>query len=309
MTGHVDTRCLLCGRGKGHEPFLDDVLFRCVSCGFVWTARSQGGAQGTQLYDASYFDSGGYSEYFKDLDQRRYEAKRRLGWLTSTVRPGSLLEAGCAAGFFVDGARRAGIHATGVELAEVCVRFAIEKLGLPVREGRFESVAASTRVGAVCAFHVLEHVDDPRKFMTTARSVLAPGGWLALEVPNIESSAARLQGRSWHGLQPAYHRWHFSPQSLSRLVREYGFRIRRRDTVPVSHYLRPRYRLSPKGAWTALKESLPRTPHPRRHDLLRLLAQLPEQSHCVRAPGLDAAAGQSTPLTMSAVAGQSEEEL
>lgn len=283
MTAHVETVCLLCGRSAGSEPFLDNVLRRCASCGFAWTTSSQEAVQGTELYDASYFDNGGYRDYFKQLTQRRYEAQRRLRWLTSTARPASLLEAGCAAGLFVDAARRAGIRATGVEPAEVCVRFATEQLNLPVRQGSFESIAASTRVEAVCAFHVLEHVEDPRKFMSRARSVLAPGGWLALEVPNIDSVAARRQGHSWHGLQPAYHRWHFSPQSLSRLVEDYGFRIRRCDTVPVSHYLRPRYRLRPKGAWTALMESQPRTPHPRRHDLLRLLAQLPNgRIACVR---------------------------
>lgn len=240
-------------------------------------------------------------------------------------------------GIFVEAARRAGIHATGVELAEACVRFATDRLGLPVPQKHFDGVAASTRVEAVCAFHVLEHVDDPRKFVITARSVLAPGGWLALEVPNIDSSAARREGRSWHGLQPAY--LALQPE----VVEPTGERSRIPDQALPDRPGQPlpespaRYRLSPKGAWTALKESLPRTPHPRLHDLLRLLAQLPEQPHGVgheartsrllraavagRQPvprddvrffetlaGAETARDPHTPRSRTPVAGQSEEE-
>lgn len=276
MSVHVETGCLLCGRTAGDEPLSGGLLRRCLACGFAWTAGS--GPALSELYDASYFESGGYQNYFDQQAQRRYEAGRRLRWLMSATRPESLLEAGCAGGFFLEAARRAGIAVEGVEPAEVCVRFAKEQLNLSVRQGSFEGMSPAGPVDAVCAFHVLEHVEDPRVFMSTARSVLAPGGWLALEVPNIASAAARRQGRSWHGLQLPYHRWHFTPQTLSRLVENHGFQVRSCDTVPVNYYLRPRYWLGPRSAWMLIKELAsgpPRRPHPRRHDLLRLLARLP----------------------------------
>ncbi|WP_225978758.1 class I SAM-dependent methyltransferase [Gandjariella thermophila] len=253
------------------------ILRRCTSCGFTWTAPSDDPTPDTELYDEDYFRDGAYRDYFAEHAQRRYEAARRLRWVQTLLRPRSVLEAGPAAGFFLEAARAAGITVDGVEPAAVCVRFAREHLNLPIRQGCFEtSPPPSAPVDAVCAFHVLEHVADPHQFLTAAHRALRPGGALAVEVPNIASAAAARQGGAWHALQPAFHRWHFSPPSLTRLVEGHGFRVEHCDTVSVSYYLRPRYWISPRGGWMLVKEwagaGNPRKPHPRRFDLLRLLA-------------------------------------
>ncbi|WSN14604.1 class I SAM-dependent methyltransferase [Micromonospora sp. NBC_01699] len=212
------------------------------------------------------------------MGPRRFESGRRLRWLLSVARPSSLVEAGSAGGFFVEAARRAGIAAQGVEVSESAARFAVERLGVPVRVGCFEEVAPVRSVEAVCAFHVLEHVEEPREFLRAARDALVPGGWLALEVPNIGSAAARRLGVEWSGLQPRFHRWHFTPESLTRLVTDSGFEIVRRDTTVFRYYMPLRYR------WRHVHHLLPadlagtrspRLTHPRLGDLLRIVAQLP----------------------------------
>jgi SAM-dependent methyltransferase len=152
---------------------------------------------------------------------------------------------------------------------------------MSVRQGYFEAGAQAAPVEVVCAFHVLEHVDDPRDFLATARAALTPGGWLALEVPNIASASAVRAGGSWAHLQPGCHRWHFSPQSLTRLVEDCGFLVRRCDTISSRHYMRPRHRPSLPGIsmlladWSACGS--PKTTHARLGDHLRLLARLPER--------------------------------
>ncbi|MFK3979300.1 methyltransferase domain-containing protein [Micromonospora sp. NPDC050397] len=267
--------CLLCGRRGGHRSVLGGVLWRCGSCAFSWTAADS--PPPVELYDESYFQGEGYEDYFLS-GPRRFESGRRLRWLLSVARPSSLVEAGSAGGFFVEAARGVGIAAEGVEVSESAARFARERLGVPVRVGCFEVVAPVRSVEAVCAFHVLEHVEEPREFLRAARDALVPGGWLALEVPNIASAAAGRLGHAWPGLQPRYHRWHFSPESLTRLVRECGFRIVRQDTAVFRYYMPARYR------WRHLHHLLPadlvgirspRLTHPRLGDLLRVVAQLP----------------------------------
>ncbi|MEH1127934.1 class I SAM-dependent methyltransferase [Micromonospora sp. CPCC 206061] len=229
-----------------------------------------------ELYDQAYFGGGGYEDYFL-ATPRRFEASRRLRWLLSVVRPSSLLEAGPAGGFFLEAARRVGISVAGVEVSEVAARFAREELGVPVRQGCFETVAPVDPVEAVCAFHVLEHVEDPRVFLRAARDALVPGGWLALEVPNIASAAAHRLGNAWAGLQPQYHRWHFTPESLVRLVTASGFRVVRQDTTVFRYYMPAWYRLRHirqllPADWMDIGS--PRLTHPRLGDLLRLVARL-----------------------------------
>jgi SAM-dependent methyltransferase len=266
------TTCLVCGPASNCQPMLAGVLRCCMACGFAWTSTPT-----TEMYDESYFDGGGYEDYFLPAP-RRFEASRRLRWLLSMVRPSSLLEAGPAGGFFLEAARRAGISVAGVEVSAVAARFAREQLGVPVRQGCFEATVQTVPVQAVCAFHVLEHVEDPRLFLEAARAALVPGGWLALEVPNIASAAARRLGSAWPGLQPQYHRWHFTPRSLAQMVTAAGFQVLRQDTTVFRYYMPVRYRL--RHAHRLLPGDLlatrsPRLTHPRLGDLLRLVAVLP----------------------------------
>ncbi|MEH1127933.1 class I SAM-dependent methyltransferase [Micromonospora sp. CPCC 206061] len=229
-----------------------------------------------QLYTEAYYETDGYESYFTSAGQRRFEASRRLRWLLSVVRPSSLLEAGPAGGFFLEAARRVGISVAGVEVSEVAARFAREELGVPVRQGCFETVAPVDPVEAVCAFHVLEHVEDPRVFLRAARDALVPGGWLALEVPNIASAAAHRLGRSWPAVAPAYHRWHFSPPTLTRLLADCGFLVVRYDTVFSRFYWRPGARLAHARELLIadmVASRSPRVSHLRLGDLLRVFAR------------------------------------
>ncbi|MEV5508442.1 class I SAM-dependent methyltransferase [Streptomyces orinoci] len=276
---HGDT-CPVCGKPPQAQPMLDGVLHRCRHCGFAWTAATtESGESSARLYTAEYFDSGGYRDYFRHTAQWRYEARRRLRWLLSATRPATLLEAGAAGGFFLEAARAAGIVVRGVETSETCARYAKDHLGLTIWHGTFETAPLDDPVEAVCAFHVLEHVDDPREFLITARSALIPGGWLAIEVPNIASAAARRQGRSWPCLQPEYHHWHFDRQTLETLLTTCGFRTEAIGTVLPHHYTRPRHLLRPAAASTLVTNWAAcgpfRSTHPRLGDYVRVLARRP----------------------------------
>ncbi len=272
--------CLVCGEAPGEQPVLGGLLRRCRGCGFARTADADPGEETCAgLYTSEYFDSGGYRDYFRHTPQWRFEARSRLRWVLQATRPNTLLEAGAAGGFFLEAAREAGIVVKGVELSETCVRFARDHLGLTVWHGTFETAPLDDPVDAVCAFHVLEHVDDPREFLATARTALVPGGWLALEVPNIASAAARRQGRSWTSLQPRYHRWHFDPRTLHMLLTKCGFRVQTSETLLPRHYLRLPHRIRPSGLsalaadWAAYGSL--RTTHPHLGDYLRVLARRP----------------------------------
>jgi 2-polyprenyl-3-methyl-5-hydroxy-6-metoxy-1,4-benzoquinol methylase len=249
-------------------------LERCDSCGLVWLRER---ASESQYEGAFLTDSGYYAAYFARAGQWRHEARLRLEWLLQHARPSSLLEVGAAGGFFAEAARGAGIDVLGIEPSADGSRFARDELGVPVLTGTFEDVDLTGPFDAVCAFHVLEHVQDPQSFVARARDLLSTGGWLALEVPNIDSARAHRDGPGWFNLVPEYHRWHFSPQTLARLVEGAGLVVESVDTVFPRHYFRLRRIATMPGLRSIMADvrcnPTPRRTHPTAGDYLRLLAR------------------------------------
>ena len=275
MTARAErSTCVVCGSGRSRSA-LGGVLRHCSACTFSWTAGQIPAPE--ELYDDSYFSGAGYEDYYVP-SARQYEAGLRVQWLLSGGTPATLVEAGCAAGYFVAAAEGEGIAAQGVEVCEAAAQFARDDLGVKVTHECFESAVFGTAFDAVCAFHVLEHVEDPKDFLDAAWRALEPGGRLALEVPNISSAAARRLGTSWRGLQPEYHRWHFTPASLTRLVTDHGFEIAQQDTAVFRYYMPPRYRRrAGRNEFRSDVRNLRsvRLTHPHRGDLLRLIARRP----------------------------------
>ena len=276
MIVDLDLRCAVCGSSSGHESRLDGMLRRCGGCTFAWTAAPSPPPE--ELYDETYFRGEGYEDYFQPADRRR-ESRLRLRWLLRAGRPDSLVEAGSAGGYFVEAARRAGIAAEGVEVSATAARFARDQLGVPVRADSFEQARFSLPFQAVCGFHVLEHVEEPHEFIRAARRALVPGGCLALEVPNLAGAAAHRLGPLWPHLEPRYHRWHFTPTSLRRLVASHGFEVVRLDTVFSRFYWRRSARLRNArdllvADWWA--SGRPTLRHPTLGDAIRLIARRPE---------------------------------
>lgn len=78
---------------------------------------------------------------------------------------------------------------------------------------------ADASVDAVVAFHVLEHLPDPRAALQTLARVLAPGGQAWIEVPDVMSG-----WRSRNYVHPA-HLSYFSAPQLQRLALAAGLEV------------------------------------------------------------------------------------
>jgi 2-polyprenyl-3-methyl-5-hydroxy-6-metoxy-1,4-benzoquinol methylase len=103
------------------------------------------------------------------------------------VQPkGALLDIGCSYGFLLLKAKAEGYKAYGVELAQVPFEYCRDDLGLDVFHGTVEAAQYSENsFSVVTAANVLEHVPDPMATLKTIHRVLAPGGVVALVVPNL----------------------------------------------------------------------------------------------------------------------------
>jgi SAM-dependent methyltransferase len=181
------------------------------------------------------------SAYFDEPDARSPELRifrRGLSDLAAMVSPGRLLDVGCARGSFLALARERGWQAEGVELS---ARHAahVRARGFPVFEGDFTAAPfADGSFQAITMWDFLEHVNEPRTVLATARRLLVPGGVLLIftidstSLFNLAGDALyRLSGqravRQLELLYDARHNYYFTPKALGRLLADAGFRAER----------------------------------------------------------------------------------
>lgn len=152
---------------------------------------------------------------------------------------GRLLDFGCGVGGYLANMRGLGWRGIGVDKSRRAAERAAALHDIPVLIGTLPNGDLTPEsFDLVTAWEVLEHVERPRQALSAIRELLAPRGWLALSVPNIAGWAARHYLEHWVGLDLPRHRVHFTPATLTRMVRAEGFQIVSQSTISHSGWIR-----------------------------------------------------------------------
>jgi 2-polyprenyl-3-methyl-5-hydroxy-6-metoxy-1,4-benzoquinol methylase len=264
--------CILCNAEV--DPVSDIVwhkdgfdIVRCPSCGLVFRVEPPTEQSLSTIYNENYFrdhpeqaNRHGYADYLRDAALHRANARRRLRLLApQATTAGRLLDVGCAGGFFVDEARRAGWDASGVDVSDAMVDFATSQLGVLVVCASFAQTDPGPPFDAITMWDYIEHSIDPRRDLEKAHEQLRPGGIIALSTGDIGTLVARVTGNRWHLLTPEHHNFFFDEKALLRLLEETGFDVlqarHRASLYSVSHVL---YKLGASGRFEAVRRTASR---------------------------------------------------
>jgi 2-polyprenyl-3-methyl-5-hydroxy-6-metoxy-1,4-benzoquinol methylase len=193
---------------------------KCLSCGLVYIVNFQEGM--TSYATGDYFTS--KHQYISRWTEFCLIFEAMVDEIVRFKPGGRLLDVGTGVGAFLHVARQRGFEVQGVEVSEWASAFARNKKRLPVITGRLEDAQfKSGDFDVVIVNHVLEHVEEPKMLLEEIRRILKDDGMLVIGVPNIGSLMARLMGVRWASLRPKEHIWHFTPQTLKRLITLSGF--------------------------------------------------------------------------------------
>jgi predicted Zn finger-like uncharacterized protein len=243
------TTCNLCRTefaARDSELFTKDghAIVRCPSCGLVFRATLPTRAELDEIYGQAYFGGGGavlregYLDYVGDADAHRTNARARLRRLAELAEPGPLLDVGCAAGFFVDEATRAGWHARGVDVSRPMVEWGRAALAADLRLGTLADVPHDRAESCVTMWDYLEHALDPRGDVEDSLSRLPPGGILAVSTGDAGAALARLSLRRWHLMTPRHHNFFFTRRTIRLLLETAGFELGALGHPPARYPLR-----------------------------------------------------------------------
>jgi len=258
-----DDEVVLTGRDRLHGLPGEFQVLRCRSCGLLRT-DPRPTPDSIDLY---------YPPEYGPYLGTRVVARRRSVWrrLRSTLgrvarrvadrnadhlppmRPGRMLEVGCASGSFLRQMAELEWEVEGIEFSESAGREARE-LGYPVQIGALEkAIPPDQPYDLVVGWMVLEHLHDPVAGLKKLREWTKPGGWLVASVPNAACYELRLFGERWYALHLPNHLWHPTPDSLREVLARGGWRLDRifyhRDLKNVIGSL---------GYWLADRRILPR---------------------------------------------------
>jgi len=163
-------------------------------------------------------------EYFGTISDHRKKSledtTRRVCFLKKHVKKKSkILEIGSGHGFFLEAMRKEGYDVTGVEISKEKKKILKKVTNIEILDINIgEQTPDIKKVDVIVLFHVLEHIDDPIKFLENLKKLLKKDGMVIIEVPNSDD----------HLLQNiAYQKWYwqlahisyFNPKTLKKSLK------------------------------------------------------------------------------------------
>ncbi|HZS84267.1 MAG TPA: class I SAM-dependent methyltransferase [Stellaceae bacterium] len=148
-------------------------------------------------------------------------ARRRFGSRGTAPR---LLDVGTGLAVFPARMKAAGWVCTALDPDPRAAAHARDVVGITALAGDFRSRAAADlgQFDLVSFNKVLEHVEDPVELLASSHPLLAPGGFVYLELPDAEAAAREGAGREEFFIE---HHHVFSMASTALLAARAGFSL------------------------------------------------------------------------------------
>jgi SAM-dependent methyltransferase len=217
-------------------------------------------------YAEEQYSTGAYKDYASAARLKIETFERRIDLLKRLSARGRILDVGCACGFFIEAALKHGFDAYGIEFSKEAVALAREEIRPRITIGDVNLLRerGEDQFDVVVAFDIIEHTQNPLKFLAEIRQILRPGGWLMLATPDTGHFLRYLMGRRWPMLQPLQHTYLFSKAAMRFALAKAGYEnigVRKADKSLTLDYLIDQVRVhNPliSRSYQAISKLLPR---------------------------------------------------
>jgi len=203
-------------------------IAKCLQCHVLWS-KSQGILPPNDLYPASYYGKPSKGSRFIKHLIGVYQAERQWKLNIKKKSKIKILDIGCGDGTFLE------------HLPEYFEKFGYEpsnagKNILPSKKDiqlcpTLDSSNEIAEFDLITFWQSLEHIVEPNAVLRSAHCLLKDEGVLFISVPNIDSWQAKIFRGKWFHLDPIRHLLHYTPTTLTRLLRQNGFNPLSFDTV------------------------------------------------------------------------------
>lgn len=204
-------------------------IYRCPSCGLAQTdLKRTYESFVNDFYTKGYFTGdksrGAYVDYVKDKQYTLINLKKVFCEIETIKPSGSLLDIGCAMGYFVSLSLTHGYDAFGLEPSSYAYSAARKKLGSRIERGIIETATyGPNSFDIVTLFDVFEHVSNPKECLYNVHRFLRDDGIVVIATGDSDSLLAKLLKRRWTFYTPPQHLFFFNKQTILTLLRKEHF--------------------------------------------------------------------------------------
>ena len=214
-------------------------ILQCDNCGLVTLSATEHIAAG--FYENSGMHGAEPVSMEAWLKDTEWNDQRCFEMIKAMLPNRRLLDFGCGAAGFLHRAQTLAAEVTGVELEARVKEHWLGKLNIA---SSIEAVDVETDFDLITAFHVVEHLPDPRAMLSSLAKRLQPGGRMIVEVPSAEDALLTLYDCNafQHFTYWSQHLFLFNATTLDILARQAGLKV-----TAIQHY--QRYPLSNHLYW------------------------------------------------------------
>ena len=258
MSEHFTNICQCCGSNKivaaYEKSFFNLPVLKCDNCTAYFLQYDKDQFDIKKYYNETYWavfrnihekkitdqqvDTGYFikklPKIIRDLIEitgvRKAMAYSQYNYIKPYINGKLLFELGSGEGFVLELFEKKGFDVYGIEPSKDNMEIINKKLKMGKCEVGFaENIKTNTKFDVVIMSHILEHVVNCKEILSNLKDIISDKGVLFIEVPNCENIAILEQSVNE---QP--HIYHFTKQSLQKLMENLGFRILRIDVFDSS---------------------------------------------------------------------------
>lgn len=241
-----EVRCPLCGEKEkkfychapnNQNPSDQFTIVQCHGCDFFYLnpVPEKDAIAG---YYPKYYWVGEKKKFIETIFPFIFFAsKEKARYIKKYKEQGTILDVGCAEGFFINHMKKKGWSVTGIDFSKQAILYGQNNFGLECYAGEVTELKKkiNKKFDVITLWATLEHVYDPIETLHAAHALLKEDGLLIFAVPNMASLQAKIFGKYWLHLDVPRHLCFFTPKTVKFLCEKTGFTIHDISYQSVEH--------------------------------------------------------------------------
>jgi 2-polyprenyl-3-methyl-5-hydroxy-6-metoxy-1,4-benzoquinol methylase len=150
--------------------------------------------------------------------------KLRYNLIKKYKPSGSLFDLGAGWGHFMLTGQQFGYDVYGIEISEQPYLYSKHDLKLPVDHIDFFEMKEDKTFDIITMWDVLEHIDKADSFIEKCARVNTKGGYIVIQVPQIDSYFAKKYKDEWK-MMSLDHVNYFGKKTITQLLNKHGYEV------------------------------------------------------------------------------------